>query len=358
MLLMSNLYLLHAYSPSNSGDGTLVQESVDLARSTGYLGKITIVALDVDGFERMLAGQPHLHVISLPGFFKHMIVAMFSRDEYVFLGVGGGYLRSSNLQEGLKTFVAHGSQLFLSSLPRKVERIYLPQSIGPLKGLFGMLLSRLLVGVDTILARDDKTLIELKERNRKLNVVRANDLVARRILADFESNPRFNPEKVALVLRDLPSHKVAADYGEKLRRLYDLLGVPTLLIQSEGRGNDDVAFYKNLFPGVPTFPARSFLSQTPCIVVSVRLHGSLEAIHQGSPSVHLSYERKGFAAFEDLGLLKYCDDSSSFVPEDIAKRVDEIKSSPETYWALIGNAALSHIDNTKDCVAYALRRKA
>lgn len=61
------------------------------------------------------------------------------------------------------------------------------------------------------------------------------------------------------------------------------------------------------------------------VVISVRLHGSLQSMISGCPSIHLSYERKGFGAFSDLGVSEYCHGFKSFNPKLIEKQVNALK---------------------------------
>jgi polysaccharide pyruvyl transferase WcaK-like protein len=40
----------------------------------------------------------------------------------------------------------------------------------------------------------------------------------------------------------------------------------------------------------------------PDLVISVRLHGAIESLLSGVPAYHISYERKGFGAYQDMGV--------------------------------------------------------
>jgi hypothetical protein len=55
--------------------------------------------------------------------------------------------------------------------------------------------------------------------------------------------------------------------------------------------------------------------------VSVRLHGSLESLLNGVPSYHLSYERKGFGAYADLGLNRWVANAADFDADEVAATI-------------------------------------
>jgi hypothetical protein len=87
----------------------------------------------------------------------------------------------------------------------------------------------------------------------------------------------------------------------------------SLAVQSAGRGNDDSAYYRRLgvMHPVPTL-RRLLVEDHPDVVISVRLHGALEAILAGVPAYHLSYERKGFGAYNDLGVPEWVANAADF----------------------------------------------
>ncbi|WP_258096376.1 hypothetical protein, partial [Klebsiella pneumoniae] len=92
-------------------------------------------------------------------------------------------------------------------------------------------------------------------------------------------------------------------------------------VQSAVRGNDDTAFYRAL--GLtPHGLLRDVLrDDRPDAVVSVRLHGALESVLAGVPAYHLSYERKGFGAYEDLGLTDWVSNAADFQASDVLDTV-------------------------------------
>jgi hypothetical protein len=77
------------------------------------------------------------------------------------------------------------------------------------------------------------------------------------------------------------------------------------------------------------------------VVVSVRLHGALMALSAGVPAIHLSYGRKGPAAFADLGLSRWCFDVRRLDPDDLVAAVEALCSDPEPYWSAVGERTAS-----------------
>jgi polysaccharide pyruvyl transferase WcaK-like protein len=129
------------------------------------------------------------------------------------------------------------------------------------------------------------------------------------------------------VLRDAPAwpQHQRLHYAQAVQRLAALLAGQCRLsyaVQSTGRGNDDAAYYRRL--GIAeTLPSLKQLlaSDTPDVVVSVRLHGALEAILHGVPAFHLSYERKGFGAYGDLNVSDWVANAASFDADAVAARI-------------------------------------
>jgi polysaccharide pyruvyl transferase WcaK-like protein len=71
------------------------------------------------------------------------------------------------------------------------------------------------------------------------------------------------------------------------------------------------------------------------VAISVRLHGALQAINAGIPTIHLSYERKGYGAYTDLGIKKWVHSVHDFSPETVADQARELLRDPSEYWARI-----------------------
>src|SRR5690606_35853568 len=146
-----------------------------------------------------------------------------------------------------------------------------------------------------VYVRDDRSQQEL----RSVGVVAARmpDLAVLSLATSLPA-PLLGNGPVGLVARALDGKD--RSYRARMLKLHQLLQ-PEILVQSRGRGNDDPTFYRSLGWNAEH---RSMLDAVsgpaaPAAVVSVRLHGSLQAILAGVPSVHLSYERKGWGAYED-----------------------------------------------------------
>lgn len=329
--------LLHAYSTRNSGDGLLVDLSIALLRDAfGADTDVSIVAADPASFTAYpnvlrapvlaagaagrvtAAAMAVLPVGANPALAK--LRALLTRVDLI-VGVGGGYLRARNCVEALKLEAGHLLQMRAAQAARK-PAVYLPQSIGPAAGnpLLAGHLKSLLAGFETVFVRDDRSMALLAANP---NTRRAPDLAvlefARRAARVRACARRSSarPGHVALVLRRPPAWNAAqrAHYHAQTDALIERLRTVccvTFAVQSTGRGNDDAAYYRE-----HGFPAARMLkdvlaNDTPDAVVSVRLHGALESILHGVPAFHLSYERKGFGAYDDLGVGNWVANAADF----------------------------------------------
>ncbi|MFB9124526.1 hypothetical protein ACFFYR_15660 [Paraburkholderia dipogonis] len=132
---------------------------------------------------------------------------------------------------------------------------------------------------------------------------------------------------VAFVLRRAPSwtRRQRERYETATRRLIQLLRETcriSFVVQSTGRGNDDVAYYRSIGIKGDLMPLKELLvADTPDVVVSVRLHGALESVLNGVPSYHLSYERKGFGAYADLGVEEWVANAADFDPDKVVATI-------------------------------------
>jgi polysaccharide pyruvyl transferase WcaK-like protein len=332
-------YLLHAYSSHNSGDGLLVKLSLEAIRAAGVTRTITVVCLDKASFVSYL-DDPDVKLISLGEFLWSRVLNAFSRRRVVYFGVGGGYLRASSKSEGWKSFIAHGSQIFMSTIGGHSRRIYFPQSVGPFDTRPGKMLASLVRRhVERIFLRDDKSVLELKHSGS----TRTGDLVvleiARNAMAGTLRRPKTASKQVYLVFRDLQGKPYRDAYLQRIRALMALLPDAMLAVQARGRGNSDDVFYREHLGVNDAVLLKDVLAAGNGIVVSVRLHGSLESILAGVPSVHLAYERKGRAAFADLGLEEFAFHVSEFDPQAIADAVQSIVLDEERYWTRIESSA-------------------
>lgn len=339
------VYLLHAYSSHNSGDGLLVKLSLRAIREAGFRQRVVVVCLDPASFDGYL-DDPELELISLWRFVARTLAHAWLRRSPVFFGVGGGYLRAGTWREGCKTLVAHGLQIVCASLWRPRARIYFPQSVGPFSTAPGHVLKWLVRRhVDMIFLRDDKSVLELNHRH----AVRIGDLVVLEIskrphepnLAASDCAVEGSPRKVYFVFRDLSGKSYSDAYIAKLRRLVKLTPDSSLALQSAGRGNSDDVFYQRVF-GVESAPVlRDVIQSEQAVVVSVRLHGSLESVLGGLPSIHIAYERKGQAAYGDLGLKEYAFHAESFDPDAVAASIETLRRDPAPFWQQLARRSIN-----------------
>ncbi|AQT51982.1 MULTISPECIES: polysaccharide pyruvyl transferase family protein [Burkholderia cepacia complex] len=370
--------LLHAYSARNSGDGLLVELSVALLRDAfGADTQVSIVAADPASFP----GHPDVRpapVLAAGGAGRLIGAAMAAlpvganpaladlrtllRRADLIVGVGGGYLRARNAVEALKLEAGHLVQMRAARAARK-PTVYLSQSIGPATGnpLLAGHLTSLLAGFDAVFARDDRSVAFLAAN---ANTRRAPDLAVLEFghraagLFDRVRSAAPTPAHVALVLRRPPAWNDAqrarylASTDALIERLSPLCRV-TFAVQSAGRGNDDAAYYRERGFDAPRSLKDVLANDTPDAVVSVRLHGALEAILHGVPAYHLSYERKGFGAYADLGVDNWVANAADFD----ANAVCDTLLAPNAlsrFW-LRAEAGLARLDSEREHIVAALR---
>ncbi|MGK8209022.1 polysaccharide pyruvyl transferase family protein [Burkholderia cenocepacia] len=328
-----DVYLLHAYSSRNSGDGLLVKLSLKAIRAAGIDGVVTVVCLDPASFHGYL-DDAKVRLWSLARFCLESVRRFGRARPELFFGVGGGYLRASSGVEGWKSLFAHGSQLACVALRRSKRSIYLPQSIGPLKSLPGTLLAALVRRcVDVVFLRDNQSVAELAHPHG----IRTGDLVVLEIGRASRGEPDTQrcarqPRPIRFVFRDLKGKSYRDDYVVNLRRLGKLLPEAGFALQSSGRGNGDDTFYQDTFGVVRVDDLATLVARERPVVVSVRLHGSLESVLAGVPSIHIAYERKGQAAYDDLGLSRYVVHASDVDAERVAALAREIAQDDSSYW--------------------------
>jgi polysaccharide pyruvyl transferase WcaK-like protein len=251
------------------------------------------------------------------------------RQADLVVGVGGGYLRARSASEVLKLEMGHLLQMRAARASGKPV-VYLPQSIGPVsEPMLGTRLARLLGSFNAVFVRDDRSLAFLQGN---ANTHRAPDLAllefgrnANKFIERIHGNGAL-PAHIALVLRKPPAWSKAqrARYQVSTAALIDRLRAVsrlTFAVQSTVRGNDDRAYYRALGLDASTSLKSVLHEDTPDAVVSVRLHGALDAILHGVPAYHLSYERKGYGAYDDLGLDDWVANAADF---DAAKVADTL----------------------------------
>lgn len=339
------IVLLHAYSRSNAGDGLLVDEALALLERAGVPAhEVHVVAADAESFADLNNVRPALArnsgasrycqalgglqlLAGLPHPTRQLVE---SADALV--AVGGGYLRAGRAKEAITSLLAHGSQLRLAARSGK-PTVYLPQSIGPLRGPVGFLFRRWLRRIDAVIARDDVTAQELAPSR---NVHRVPDLGVLKVGQLAQSLPTVDPAgPVLLAARQLPEPRT---YRPALSQFLTMSPDVECVVQSSvGGGNDDPCFYNEI--GV-IGPLARMSDRLPIasVVVSVRLHGAIQAMLAGVPAIHLSYERKGLAAFSDLGLERYVHSARDFDPQAVRTQVDQLKRDASPYWKSVWTA--------------------
>ena len=343
--------VIHAYSRVNAGDGLLVDLTLERLARVGVTPEgCTIVALDAASF----ADLPHAVAVGTPGraVDRDLLLAgakgagilggavsprlaagagaKVLADADAFVAVGGGYLRTGTRTNAVGTLVNHVPQLLAASRSAKPS-IYLPQSIGPIDGPVGRIVVRGLRSVSSVHVRDDRSVAAL---DGLTNVTRTPDLavldVAERIDVGSVSAAAGDPVLVGRALGDAP------DYAGRLLDLARRLGSVTWGVQAEGSvAKSDRTFYDDLAvtPDGRLLDLLAAGGTGP--VVSVRLHGALQAVLAGVPAVHLGYERKSWGAYEDLGLGEYVHDARRFDPASVAAQVRALQADPTPFWSAV-----------------------
>lgn len=356
-----HIALLHAYSTRNSGDGLLVDLSVGLLREAfGDATRVSIVAADPGSFADhddvlaapVLADRGWHRLTAAAGAMLHARTNDRLRplrecltEADLIVGVGGGYLRARNAIEALKLEAGHLLQMRAARASGK-PAVYLPQSIGPVLSARPVAthLQALLASFDTVFVRDDRSAAYLATHR---NVQRAPDLAvldfAHRHEAILQrmSSSSGPIRHVAFVLRRAPAWSNArrTRYDASIARLVERVRGScrvSFAVQSTGRGNDDLAYYRSLGIRDDLMPFKALLEHDrPDATVSVRLHGALESILHGVPAFHISYERKGFGAYSDLRLDDWVVNGADFEPARVVETL-LAPGAPAAFWAAAG----------------------
>lgn len=319
---MMRVALLHAYSSENLGDGLLVDAALrTISRSVGAPAEVTVFASRPESFRdrnvALISTKPN-SIGELRGYAK----ALRELGNYdLIVGVGGGYLRFGNLSESARTTLIHGPQLFAASRNGR-KAVYLPQSIGPLPPIGGSCIQRTLSRIATIYCRDDRTTSELRQA---VNLDRAPDMA---IWAESNMRVRDDASTVDPVAV-LSTRYLGGALPPPVRTLAQLLDRFDGYIQSQVGSNDDTQAVSETGPRKVLGTADLLDHDGPRrVVVAMRLHAALMAINAGHYVIHLAYERKGFGAFDDLGLSSYVYPTKHFDPTDVHRQADLLLSSP------------------------------
>lgn len=343
--------VLHAYSRANAGDGLLVDLTLERLGRAGVPPERCLVcaldpasfadlpctvgvgtpgrALDRSALRALGTGLGVGAAAAHPGLARTEVARALGAAD-AFVAVGGGYLRTGTRTNAVGTALNHLPQLALAARSGRPS-IYLPQSIGPLAGPVGRAVTRGLGRIDAVHVRDDRSLGALDGLG---GVHRTPDLAVLDLAegpAPAEASRADGP--VLLVGRALADDP---DIGARLRALAERLGDVVWAVQAEGSAaKSDRSFYDAI--GVrPEGRAADLLGRGGWgAVVSVRLHGALEALLAGLPAVHLGYERKSWGAYADLGLDAYVHPARRFDPGAVADQVERLRADPSPFWAAV-----------------------
>ena len=337
--MSTNVLIVHAYSPRNSGDGLLVELTEELVAEAIAEANVQFIAVDASQFDdpRFLqwgytadGRLPQRLEVTLAGMIRPSLkVRRAIAEADVIVAVGGGYLRASTMSEGAKSYLSHTAQLRAVAKSGRPS-VYLSQSIGPYPILIRNVMRRLLSRIGEVHVRDDRSLREMGGDGR---VRRMPDLAVLAMSALEPSSISPNPSFAApaIVARDL------ARPGNYNAKLSDLARHGfEWAIQSTGGGNNDLPLTVRLSRNENPPSLKSVLgTRVKRIVVSTRLHGSMAALMAGCPTIHLGYERKSWGAFEDLGLDRYVLNARKCDADTVLSLIDEIGRDPDAYWARV-----------------------
>jgi polysaccharide pyruvyl transferase WcaK-like protein len=338
--------VIHAYSRSNAGDGLLVDLTRERLRRTGH-EDVVLVALDPDSFpevEKRLglgtkargvsadlvpAGAKALQLSSAALFGrKYGECAQVLADCDGVVAVGGGYLRSVDVTSSLGSLINHLPQV-LAAGRAGVPSLYLPQSIGPLRGPVGNAVARGLRHIDAVCVRDKWSRADLATLS---NVHQLPDLAVLDVAERWgEIDLVGSDGNVGIVARQV-GH--AAGYEDALFKVTEHLGDRAVwAVQTAGDPTkSDGVHYDRLGVRSQGRLVEMLEHRELAVVVSVRLHGALMALEAGVPAVHLAYDRKGPAAFGDLGLEEWCFDVRNLDPSALIEAVGRLLDDPQPYW--------------------------
>jgi polysaccharide pyruvyl transferase WcaK-like protein len=369
------IVITHVYSRRSAGDGLLLDLTLALLeRARIPAADCVVMALDAESFRdlphvRQVPSEPWKKVslrlfpaaaqlvasgvcLASRGRLHPGELANLVQDAKGVVGVGTGCLRAGTTTEAVGSLVNHFPQLMVAAAT-DAPTIYLPQSIGPLRGPIGRSLGRLLARIDLVCVRDDTSRQELAPY---LTARRLPDLAVMHLAASFDTSlvaEARGGEHAVIAARDIGSR----DYVDRLKILAERLNSVSWGVQADPPARkSDRRFYERI--GVSS--AGNLLDVLgeleSGVVVSVRLHGALQAMLSGWPAIHLSYQRKGWGAYADLGLEPYVHDARSFDPVVVAQQVDELRKDPAPFWARIEERRPSLLQASEGLVSEIRRR--
>jgi polysaccharide pyruvyl transferase WcaK-like protein len=340
------IVVLHAFSRRNAGDGLLVDLTLERLERIGIArADCCVVALDADSFAdlpcarrapgdpwrrasfRVVAAAAGLGLYRLSGgrIRPGELRSLVDRADGI-VGIGGGYLHSETLVEAMGSLLNHGTQLALASRS-KAPSVYLPQSIGPLPGRTGRMIGRLLSGIDLVCVRDD---LSRRDLDPYLEASRVPDLAILQLAASLPEGPGRVGDRILLVGRALSGDRA---FETRLRAVAGMLPGSSWAVQADALGRkSDREFYRRLGVHATGPLTEALAAPGGGVVVSVRLHGALQSLLAGWPAVHLSYDRKGWGAYQDLGLEAFVHDAHDFDPNVVAAQARAILAEPARFW--------------------------
>lgn len=310
---MKKIAVIHAYSSRNRGDGLLVDHALTMIREAYGDCDVTLAASDPGSFTHLDVSRVGTRP-SVLGYSREYLRFLQELNRFdVVIAVGGGYLRAGYPKEAAKMLLVMGPQLLMAS-KKGSKVIYLPQSVGPLNLGVRPIVRRLLSRVDAVFLRDDRSVDEL----RLANAIRVPDMAAMTLT---------RPPTVKRI-RDRPVLSVRSVKGElpdAITRLRAALGVYDAYVQSTVGGNDD-SYATSLLQPREVLGAEELMAHDsrPRVVVAMRLHAALMALRAGHYVVHLAYERKGFGAFQDLGISEYVHHYKDFDVNLVVRQVEAL----------------------------------
>lgn len=356
--------VLHAFSRHNAGDGLLVDLTYEVLADAGVdRSQIAMLALDAASFPEFTQvieapGEPTARVSTrLFDAAVQLAASVVAQDRVrqqvagsqALVAVGGGYLVADSPKRQAGVLLNHLVQL-RAAADHRGPTIYLPQSIGPLAGIARRPTRAALSRIDQVWVRDDVTMAELDLPN----VRRCPDLAVLKLAQDFAPLRRpLDQGPPVIVARDLPD---CGDYHSRLQALRAALPQASWAVQADVPGpRSDRAFYQRCGWSDDGTLAEVLAAETGP-VVSVRLHGAIGALLSGRPAIHLSYERKGWGAYEDLGLGEWVHDARRFDPGKVAQQVDELARDPNRFWDCVARAKAEIMAMRAELVADLSRR--
>jgi len=352
--------ILHGFSRRNAGDGLLVDLTLQALADAGVDPQdCALLALDPESFADLegvhrAPGEPaarpslRLGIAGLELIADAIAlgrVARLTRGVRGLIAVGGGYLIADSAIRKMGVLFNHLVQLRVAARS-PMPTVYLPQSIGPLEGLVGRMTARSLKSIDRLYVRDDQTLAEISGNNTR----RCADLAVMKLAREMAVSPwqESGDQHTVIVGRDLPRPH---NYVERLRQLARNVQSPLWAVQADVEGpRSDRAFYQRLGLNNAGPLAQMLATGRPGVVVSVRLHGAIAALIAGRPAIHLAYERKGWGAYEDLGIARFVHDARTFDPAKVAAQVKELHENPGPLWAQVREAVPALRDQYEDLV--------